>query len=236
MNIGGLRLSCAPPDDHLTHVEFMRRPRFTEAIGSWVLLAAACGTSPSRVHDDAASDVGMQPECAGETFEYRWTFDGAIGESGCLIPRAIGHTANESAGGSLAALEIQLLYLAPPEIPPRPPIPFCGFEAIFDNTPFVNGSTGSVSSDRWAIGGDGQLPNTFIRQRTASTLELCRMGGEAFAVPTGGTWHVIQGGTLGEIIEVEFRDVSFEPVDGHELTYDYIRWRVRLPDSLMAYP
>lgn len=216
----------------------MRRQRFIDCwpAGLSVLAAlAACGTSP-QAHDASHAD-GSQP-CRDEYLAYAWQLDGNSGEERCLEePWAYGHSASDSVSASRAALEVRLTFIGSLELLP-PTLPFCTlFEATFDNMLFVTGATGPVSSDRWAIG-DGTSSNVFPDQRTAATQQLCTSGGDGVALPTSGTWHVLQGGELGEIVEVEFRDVTFAPVDGHELRYDYIRWRVRLParEELVQYP
>lgn len=54
-------------------------------------------------------------------------------------------------------------------------------------------------------------------------------GVEAVSYSVGGRWQVIVGGTYGDVVEIEARDVHFDD-SGGGLVFDRMYWRVRLQE------
>jgi hypothetical protein len=183
------------------------------AIVSSLLLAGAC-----------ASD-----ECDGETWgRYEWVADGVEGESGCHPLLAFGSTAVMDG----PATEIRIGGPGALAEPRYMPLPFClvGIELL--NIDLRTGEAGTVAPT--AEIPDRRTPAFWVRvDVTRGDHAAC---GEIPPATTGGSWRILQGGTWGSIIDVEVRDVTFEPFDGHELVIPYGRWVARLPLDPIRYP
>ncbi len=182
----------------------------------WSALAAAallsCGRRPDPVVCDGAG----------------WsTYDGfadGAGDirSGCVVAQAW----NFVRGGGLpfrGPVEREIRFFREP---PQLAGSFCMPWLSFMNTQLVSGASGALQ-----MGYDGQYrssaPAVLTLAAAVDSPGTC--SGNVQATLTGGTWHVIQGGDSGDVVEVEARNVTFAPVNGRTLRIDRMWWRVRLP-------
>jgi hypothetical protein len=117
------------------------------------------------------------------------------------------------------------------------PFPYCVTSLQTANVEFRTGATGPVNP---SVETDGRSAAFYVRTSTnrETGAERCTMGGDAFAypVPRGGRWTVLQGAVWGNTVDIEIRDVTFEPFDGHELVIPYGRWVAELPSDPPEYP
>jgi hypothetical protein len=106
--------------------------------------------------------------------------------------------------------------------------PFCGGALLsFSNVVLRTGLSGNVTSGPdWNVRSSEPVVQASI---TVAGAGATCPAGDQFGRVTGGTWHVIQGGTWDEVVEVEARDVTVAPVAGHSLRIVRMRFRMRLP-------
>lgn len=60
------------------------------------------------------------------------------------------------------------------------------------------------------------------RPRVARALD------DEYAFSTGGTWRVVAGGTVGDVIQLEAQEVTFGPTLGHDFRLRRMYWRARV--------
>jgi hypothetical protein len=176
-------------------------------------------------------------ECPGlEWGRYEWVVDGVTGSSGCF-PCFAGGWTNARPGPSVPATRVDIGGPGGLAVPVFMAFPYCVTSLETANVEFRTGETGSVTPSV-DIEGRGVAFN--VRTSTNQTLgpDRCSMGGDPFGypVPSGGRWTVLQGGSWGDIVDVEIRDVTFEVFEGHALVIPYGRWVVELPADPPEFP
>lgn len=173
-------------------------------------------------------------ECPGlEWGRYEWVVDGVTGSSGCF-PCFAGGWTNARPGPSVPATRVDIGGPGGLAEPVFMASPYCLTAIETANVDFRTGATGIVTA---SIDTDGRTPAFWVETLTDPVPgeARCTRGGD-YAVPTGGRWSVLQGGSWGDMVDVEVRDVTFEPVDGHELLIPYGRWVAELPADPPEFP
>lgn len=162
--------------------------------------------------------------CPGEAYYFDWSIDGEHGTTECGEAYGYGSTSTEF-GDSKPQSTVLLGGIAL-----EAPHPLCGgSEFWFANIELVTGARGSVASVRSY---SDQEPSVWVR--TQAAIEgVC--GGEE-ALTMSGSWHVLDGGTWGDVVTVEFRDLVFQTYHGADIQISYYYWRGRLPDPPIRYP
>jgi hypothetical protein len=197
---------------------------------------AACAASAPV---DAGITDGAVPLCMGDDWtSFDWIVDSVAGRTPCV--HAYGTGWISSARPSVEPLAYIIGPDGTPEVHPPleilPQPPLCLAAAYVYNTALRTGATGGMAADQpydsrpafvvTADFVDGGGANCYTRDIVG------REGRHA----TGGTWTVLQGGSWGDVVDIEARDVTFEPFLGHTVAIPYVRWRVRLTDAPLAYP
>jgi len=196
--------------------------RSTELAGALALLFvfSGCGAAP------APSDGPT--ECAiPDYFLHEWVLDGVRGSTGCIAATGTGITRSATAPPNTWMVfgfenrDVTGSGLPLPEL-------FCGVDLqFFDIIPETGGSGELV--DASAI----RLPCVVadLAHDLPGEHDSCAPpGGATLGTLLSGTWHVIRGGTWGDRVEVEARDVRFTPVEGHDLTFERMYWNVSVSE------
>jgi hypothetical protein len=209
---------------------------------------AAC-SAPTLQVDAGGEDVGAEDggdpdleRCGaigGFTY-FEYIFDGVPGDTGCVPSVAYVFT-RQTTNRTAPAMKILITPYDTADTMPASdanmrglPYPVCGAGLVFENTPLETGSTGLLV-DREATSGDGYDPRAYAGFTYDSSPEdgLCApdLGGTLI----GGTWRVLTGGSVGDFVDIEARDATFEPFDGHTFELTRMRFHVEIV-SLIEYP
>ena len=196
------------------------------------LIALACAASHTR--DDGAGsgdDAGLS--CEGDHLVFDYALDGVLGSTGCAPARA---GMSILPRGTLTSFAHH--WIREPDPRSRLPQGICGAGADFYSTPLAtgaNGPLGSIPYTHPAYPWEPQVILWVVEDLSTGSDSPCPPGGGGeFAVLTGGTWHVLQGGSdAGDWIEVEAHDVTFEPLGEHDFRFDRMRWRAQLREPVI---
>jgi hypothetical protein len=189
------------------------------------LIAAACAASHTR-EDGAGTGDDAGLSCEGEYLVFDYTFDDVPGSTGCT-PAGAGMTISPR----VAVTQLWQDWLREPNV--RLPRGICAAAAGFYNIPLHTGARGLLDSTPYTVPAEPWVPQVILwvlEFLSSGSDSPCSPGGDGeFAVLTGGTWHVLQGGSdAGDWIEIEARDVTFEPLGGHDFRLDRMLWRAQL--------
>jgi len=226
----------------------MRRLRFTELGGlvAGLLVAAmgpGCGAATGldagerrdgSDREDAGADAS-EPTCTDPDgyLVQHYVFDGEPGSTGCVQAGSSSLTRRDSVNRNAPALEMHFGYRDEPGRDPAEtrglPRPLCGAALVFENTTVDSGASGELV-DLETLPDSGYVARVGVLVGYDTTPEdgACNPGNDRAAVRPGGTWRVLTGGTFGDIVEVEARDVHVEDAGGHTVTFERMYWRVRL--------
>lgn len=200
--------------------------------------ACSCASPPGGWDAGPSVDGGADGgglECDGEYLVYDYQLDGEPGTTGCKPAQSRTTIYPEGMATSLLYGEAVLTREQPSGLPAG----MCGTDLRFYNTPLVTGETGPVRHLGSGVPDDVRAPQVVLPLGhgfvTGRDPPECVPGGpNEAAMLTGGTWHVLRGGSEpGEWVEVEARDVTFEPLDGHTFRFDRMQWRVQLREPLV---
>lgn len=221
----------------------LRRLRSTEGCCVAVLCTMLNGCWASHGREDAEDgghreDAAVGVECEGQFLVYEYDFDGITGDTGCIPAGSFTHTRRDSIRPGAPAWETSMGYRHEAAVHvdrtglPMPQI-LCGGGMRFWNIDLISGESGTLegSDPPLATGWEPRAFVTMVYDTTPGDGELC--DGGAVGELASGTWHIIRGGSRpGDLIEVEARDVVFEPFMGHTLRFPRMRWRVRLTEPI----
>lgn len=250
-----------PPRRRCTEVDVLDR-RWSLIVAAALLVpGCSCGAAASvpldgSVDDAVSGDAGVDGNplslCEGSP------------SSALLIGRVDGVPVSDCLAGALGLGEVDenpsppgvarerilmrgACSIADGGCPPVPaPLPLCGYypEVVFNNVPLVTGASGTLSPEvrprdatwytAWvSLAVSVDRPDLISAGGEPSTCEA--VGG--VVVPLlSGTYHVVQGGTYGEEVVVEVRDVVVDAPEGHDIRIDLARWRLRLSDPPQRIP
>lgn len=213
----------------MCHLQSIRKPGPMRRAGALHVLAVAALMVGCRT----GTPPLLPPGCEADTFlVYDWTFDGLSGSTGCQPSvAAIRRYSGINIGPCYPETTIALYYAGAGIVPGFPdPDLLCGASIFFYNTPLLTGAVGTITPLDPARNGCPSVGQGF--DAAVQLFDTYRVQPDpacaANATLTGGTWRVIQGGGAGQTVEVEARDVTFEPLDGHTLRLDRMYWRAQL--------
>ncbi|MCC7541798.1 MAG: hypothetical protein IT379_36605 [Deltaproteobacteria bacterium] len=196
------------------------RPRFIDGRCGVLLAVLLLGCD--------GEDIPPRPEaCQSDLFGYhRWTRNGVSGE---YCSSEVGIAVSGSPPTQIGLLGASFgCDLVPP---------YFAVGLSFYNIPLESGRSGRlVGGD---VRGSRRYPTQFGSSRTGRHAEvLVRVDlPDGFTCPSGeddvrysidGTYHVIRGGSPGDVVDVEVHDVRFLPVDGDDFRLDWVYWRGRV--------
>lgn len=225
------------------------------AMRSWLglavlLSACSCGARSGVVISDASAGLDSEvrdaalrldsepadaaaPECAHmeEYFLADWSVDGAAGTSGCVAAQGIQHFPTGPLCVDAPPLTINFFSIDGDRGLPRPELT-CAMAAGVFNLELETGGTGLVQQG--VLG-----PSPCDLEYFGFVLNLgseaeCASGGRESARVSGGTYGVLQGGSVGDVVEVELRDITFEPIAGHIVVFHRVLYHVRLYDPAVG--
>jgi hypothetical protein len=193
----------------------------------------------------SAGTAGGEPCADLDEFGYlEWTYDGVKGHTDCDAPA--GWTVVRGDPGRVPPTYASFLEFGargkvePHGFPASRPDPefVCLFGLYATNWEPVPGSSGAgIDLPYWdfmnRVGAPDARrfsPRVDVNPRRTGCSDLAAIDGQLTPRPGTGTWRVRESdGTLapGALIDLEVRDVEFEPFDGHVLRIDYARWRGR---------
>lgn len=150
-----------------------------------------------------------------------WTLDGTSG-SACWDETSSGAVIDESRAIVGMVTEEQNFGIGGTSGEPLiGSVPPCAYNAILVwETGLSDGASGSVTTTD-SVHADGVSEVLFrpAFEDASGTDCVPRL------TPTGGTWRVWEGGTWGEPLLLELRDLTYPSVDGHTLTVRRVLWR-----------
>ncbi len=184
--------------------------------------------APGADDDTGGPGVDAGDPCEGldEYWLQRWVFDGVPGQQ-CNpvvgIPEFYGPD-------QPSFPDVRIAPWNPGDRPVFPDEPACGASIVLDNMwPLETGRSGPLEQFQrfWMEEPDRVRPHGMVVMTIAADGGACNPE-TIDGVVTAGTWHIVQGGGLGDYVVVEGRDIEFEPFFGHTIRYDLIRWRINL--------
>ena len=191
------------------------------------------------VPPDGGTMDGSVPSCAGDAYtQFDWNVDGVVGQTPCVHAYGTGWIS-----GTTSNVE-PLSYIVGPDGSPEshPPLeslpsaPLCLAAVYIYNIPLRTGATGGMAADRPYDARPAFVATAdFVDGGGANCYTLEPVGRQNLHA-TGGTWTVLQGGSWGDVVDIEARDVTFEPFLGHAVQIPYVRWRVMMVAEPVRYP
>jgi hypothetical protein len=193
--------------------------------------------------EDAGPEDGGDPDLercgaiGGFTY-FEYTFDGVPGNTGC-VPSIATPTTRRTTNRTAPAVEIGIGPYDTADTMPASdpnmrglPHPVCAANIHFENTPLEDGSMGDLV-DRDASVGDGLDPRVWAGVTSDATPDdgRCDMDLNTGTL-LGGTWRVLTGGWVGDFVDIEARDVTFAPLEGHTFALTRMRFHVLIRDPI----
>jgi len=203
------------------------------------LFLLACGGA-SHTPDAAPPDAGG-PVCEGDGWQVMdWVVDGESGRTPCMPAYGVGAVS----GGHTDGAEPLAYWIGPaltsesdPAFLARPPL--CEVGLAIYNIELPDGARGDELAA--ARPHDARPAFIVLGEIVHGGAELCLVqvppdGAREGWPATAGTWRVLQGGSWGDVVDIEAEGLTFDPVDGHTIEVPYARWRVALPVEPIRYP
>ncbi len=186
--------------------------------------------------DAAVNDAPELPECdASPQLAYQWRFAPDASGLLCHSTYVYGSTANTTGGVGFPVTDI----LITPFQNVGLPRPLCSFGFEVYNLMPRSGDTGPLgNSMNWrnrqplvvVFGSYWNQPDAECAVEAGVTPDVSALYSQS------GTYHVVRGGTWGDDVEIELRDVRLGLVFGREFSLPFIRFRGRLPTDIIRYP
>lgn len=192
--------------------------------GAAGLILCACGVDPAPREGGTGADIGVEPvPCSGERHAYVQVVIDGVAESFCSSTSASSQIRTRDDGARSPAERMQA-GAGNCEI---------AAQLIVYNIPLREGAGGVLVAEDGRNTReypehllDWQTPFAELRLLLASSDGVC---GDRSGYAVGGTWRVIRGDTIfGESLELEARDIVFDPIDGHTYRFPRIYWNTAL--------